>query len=182
MVDLNTARKQSTVCGEGNSIDTVRSSLNVSGSKQCSSVCVQRPGFRHHREEKYACHSPASQQSSDSGEEGLQFKKLYGSPSESPNHQNLHKELLLGHMKGLLLEEKPELHCVLQQRRLDLNREEELALQPPSDLEQELRKRQQKLQEYEMEEQRRIEDQKNVPEFVRVKENLRRIQIIEQND
>lgn len=36
---------------------------------------------------------------------------------------------------------------VLQQRRLDLHREEELALRPPSDLEQELRKRQQKLQE-----------------------------------
>lgn len=46
-----------------------------------------------------------------------------------------------------LLEEKPELQRVLQQRRLDLHREEELALRPPSDLEQELRKRQQKLQE-----------------------------------
>jgi len=45
------------------------------------------------------------------------------------------------------LEEKPELQRVLEQRRLDLHREEELALQPPSDLEQELRKRQQKLQE-----------------------------------
>lgn len=36
---------------------------------------------------------------------------------------------------------------VLQQRRLDLHREQELALRPPSDLEQELRKRQQKMQE-----------------------------------
>lgn len=50
-------------------------------------------------------------------------------------------------LRGLLLEEKPELQRVLQQRRLDLHREQELALQPPSDLEQELRKRQQKLQE-----------------------------------
>ncbi len=30
-----------------------------------------------------------------------------------------------------------------------------------------------------MEEQRRMEDEKNVPEFVRVKENLRRIQLTE---
>ncbi|KTG46523.1 hypothetical protein cypCar_00022881, partial [Cyprinus carpio] len=101
------------------------------------------------------------------------------SPSECPSHQNLHKELLLGHKRGLLLEEKPELQRVLQQRRLDLHREQELALRPPSDLEQELRKRQQKLQEYEMEEQSRIEDEKNVPEFVRVKENLRCIQLTE---
>ncbi|XP_051524396.1 protein FAM107B-like [Myxocyprinus asiaticus] len=157
MLDLNTAKKQSNVCGE-------------------------RSGFRHHRKENYVCHSPASQQSADSGEEVLQLRKLNGSPSECPSHQNLHKELLLGHRKGLLFEEKPELQRVLQQRRLDLHREEELALQPPSDLEQELRKRQQKLQEYEMEEQRRIEDKKNVPEFVRVKENLRHIQITEQND
>lgn len=33
--------------------------------------------------------------------------------------------------------------------------------------------------QYEMEEQRRLEDEKNVPEFVRVKENLRRIQLTE---
>jgi len=32
-----------------------------------------------------------------------------------------------------------------------------------------------------MEEQRRIEDEKNVPEFVRVKENLRHIQLTQQN-
>jgi len=35
--------------------------------------------------------------------------------------------------------------------------------------------------QYEMEEQRRIEDEKNVPEFVRVKENLRHIQLTQQN-
>ncbi|KTF94217.1 hypothetical protein cypCar_00021143 [Cyprinus carpio] len=128
--------------------------------------------------ENYACHSPVSQQSTDSGDEFIQLRKLNGSPGECPSRQNLHKELLLSHKRGLL-EEKPELKRVLQQRRLDLHREEELALQPPSDLEQELRKRQQKLQEYEMEEQRRIEDEKNVPEFVRVKENLRRIQLTE---
>ncbi|RXN29406.1 protein FAM107B-like isoform X1 [Labeo rohita] len=138
-----------------------------------------RPGFRHHRKENYVCHPPVSPQSTDSGDEIIQLRKLNGSPGECPSRQNLHKELLLGHKRGLLLEEKPELQRVLQQRRLDLHREQELALRPPSDLEQELRKRQQKLQEYEMEEQRRLEDEKNVPEFVRVKENLRRIQLTE---
>lgn len=45
--------------------------------------------------------------------------------------------------RGLLPEEKPELKRVLEQRRLDQHRQE--SLQPPSDLEQELRKRRHKL-------------------------------------
>ena len=49
--------------------------------------------------------------------------------------------------RGLVLEEKPELKRVLEQRRLELTREEEQAQRRPSDLEKELRKRQQKLQE-----------------------------------
>ena len=46
-----------------------------------------------------------------------------------------------------MLEEKPELKRVLEQRRLEQHREQELALRPPSDLETELRKRQQRMQE-----------------------------------
>lgn len=49
--------------------------------------------------------------------------------------------------RGLLFGVKPELKRVLEQRRLDLHKEEELARQGPSDLETELRKRQQKLKE-----------------------------------
>ncbi|XP_053705013.1 protein FAM107B-like [Synchiropus splendidus] len=93
---------------------------------------------------------------------------------EVPSNQNLHRELLLSHKRGLLLEEKPELKRVLEQRRLELHREEEQAQRQPSDLETELRKRQQKLQEYEQEEIRQRESQQKVPEFVRVKDNLRR--------
>ncbi|KAK9970683.1 hypothetical protein ABG768_026608 [Culter alburnus] len=176
-----TEHKQSNTVSGGHSFDTSRTMLDLNTTKKQSAVCVERPGFRHHKKEIYVCHPPVSQQSTDSGDEFIQFRKLNGSPGECPSRQNLHKELLLGHKRGLLLEEKPELQRVLQQRRLDLHREQELALQPPSDLEQELRKRQQKMQEYELEEQRRIEDEKNVPEFVRVKENLRRIQLTEQN-
>ncbi|KAG8002716.1 hypothetical protein GBF38_015254, partial [Nibea albiflora] len=82
--------------------------------------------------------------------------------------------------RGLLPEEKPELKRVLEQRRLDQHKEEELAQRRPSDLEMELRKRQQKLEEYEQEEIRQRENQQNIPEFVRVKDNLRRTQTSEQ--
>ncbi|KAF6724711.1 Protein FAM107B [Oryzias melastigma] len=82
--------------------------------------------------------------------------------------------------KGLLLEEKPELKRVLEQRRLERHKEEEMARQRPSDLEMELRKRQQKLQEYEQEEIRQRENQQKIPEFVRVRDNLRRTQTFDQ--
>lgn len=49
--------------------------------------------------------------------------------------------------RGLLLEEKPELKRVLEQRRLELHKEQEMAQRRPSDLETELRKRQLKLEE-----------------------------------
>ncbi|XP_056279341.1 protein FAM107B [Pseudoliparis swirei] len=116
-----------------------------------------------------------------SGNEGVQARKLNGSSVETPSHQNLHRELLLTHKRGLLLEEKPELKRVLEQRRLELHREEELAQRRPSDLQTELRKRQQKLQEYEQEEIRQQENQQKIPEFVRVKDNLRRTQTSEQS-
>ncbi|KAM3872304.1 protein FAM107B [Diretmus argenteus] len=115
----------------------------------------------------------------DCGEDVGQPRKLNGSSVETPSHQDLHRELLLSHKRGLVLEEKPELKRVLEQRRLELHREAELALRRPSDLETELRKRQLKMQEYEQEEIRRREDQKKIPEFVRVRDNLRRTQTFE---
>uniref|UniRef100_A0A3Q3FJ77 Si:ch211-160o17.6 n=1 Tax=Labrus bergylta TaxID=56723 RepID=A0A3Q3FJ77_9LABR len=110
-----------------------------------------------------------------SGDEVTHPRKLNGSSVDPPSYHNLHRELLLSHKRGLLLEEKPELKRVLEQRRLDLHKEEEMARQRPSDLETELRKRQQKLQEI-----RRRESQQKIPEFVRVKDNLRRTQTSEQ--
>ncbi|XP_071374282.1 protein FAM107B [Centroberyx affinis] len=140
------------------------------------------PGFGHHKKETSVCHPPLSRQSTTdcSGEEVSQPRKLNGCSVETPSHQDLHRELLLSHKRGLLLEEKPELKRVLEQRRLELHREEEQAQRRPSDLEMELRKRQQKLQEYEQEEIRRREDQQKIPEFVRVRDNLRRTQTSEQ--
>uniref|UniRef100_A0A3Q3M4M6 Zgc:195245 n=1 Tax=Mastacembelus armatus TaxID=205130 RepID=A0A3Q3M4M6_9TELE len=142
----------------------------------------QKPGYGYHKKETSVGHPPLSRQSTAdySSNDSIQPRKLNGSSVETPSYQNLHRELLLSHKRGLLLEEKPELKRVLEQRRLELHKEEEMARQRPSDLEKELRKRQQKLQEYEQEEIRRRENQQKIPEFVRVKDNLRRTQTLEQ--
>ncbi|XP_062314084.1 protein FAM107B isoform X1 [Osmerus eperlanus] len=140
-------------------------------------VSKERPGLRHHRKENFVCHLPVSRQPAESCEEAMHPRKLNGSTTETPSHQDLHRELLLSHKRGLVLEEKPELKRVLEQRRLEQHREQELALRPPSDLETELRKRQQRLQEYEEEELKRRETQEKVPEFIRVRDNLRRTQV-----
>uniref|UniRef100_A0A8C5H5T7 Uncharacterized protein n=1 Tax=Gouania willdenowi TaxID=441366 RepID=A0A8C5H5T7_GOUWI len=83
----------------------------------------------------------------DNSDENNHLRKLSSSSADTPSYHNLHRELLLSHKRGLVLEEKPELTRVLEQRRLELHKEEEMARQRPSDLETELRKRQQKLQE-----------------------------------
>ncbi|KAM6924601.1 protein FAM107B [Xenentodon cancila] len=146
------------------------------------STVKKKPGFGHQKKEIPVGHLPLSRNSAAdcSGAEITQPRKLNGSSAEIPSYQNLHRELLLSHKRGLLLEEKPELKRVLEQRRLELHKEEEMARQQPSDLETELRKRQQKLQEYEQEEIRQRENQQKIPEFVRVRDNLRRTQTFEQ--
>ncbi|KAL4645859.1 protein FAM107B-like [Arapaima gigas] len=116
------------------------------------------------------------------GGPALHPRKSSGSTPEPPSHQDLHRELLLSHRRGLLPGEKPELQRRLEQRRLEQHREQEQALRPSSrlELEQELRKRQQKMEEYEKEERKRREEQENIPEFVRVKEKLRHVPACEQ--
>ncbi|KAG7220724.1 hypothetical protein INR49_017838 [Caranx melampygus] len=137
----------------------------------------KKPGYGHHKKENSVGHPPLCRQSTgDFSDDIVQPRKLNGSSVDTPSYHNLHRELLLSHKRGLLLEEKPELKRVLEQRRLELHKEEEMARRGPSDLETELRKRQQKLQEYEQEEIRRRENQLKIPEFVRVKDNLRRTQ------
>ncbi|XP_034445621.1 protein FAM107B [Hippoglossus hippoglossus] len=146
------------------------------------STAKKKPGYGRHKKENSAGHQLLSRQSKadSSGDETVHPRKLNGSSADPPTYQNLHRELLLSHKRGLVLEEKPELKRVLEQRRLELHREEEMAQRRPSDLETELRKRQQKLQEYEQEEIRQRENQQKIPEFVRVKDNLRRTQTSEQ--
>ncbi|KAJ8017109.1 hypothetical protein DPEC_G00014350 [Dallia pectoralis] len=149
-------------------------------------VLSQNTGFRHHRKENFVCREAASQQSQEGGEVSEVTRaqlqqprvKLNGATVETPSHHDLHRELLLSTKRGLLPGEKPELKRVLEQRRLEQHREQELAQRPPLELETELRKRQQILLEYEQEEVRRREErERGVPEFVRVKDNLRRTQM-----
>ncbi|XP_023186347.1 protein FAM107B-like isoform X1 [Xiphophorus maculatus] len=142
----------------------------------------KKPGYGNHKREMPVGPLSLAHNSAvdGSGSEIIQLRKINGSSAETPSYQHLHRELLLSHKRGLLLEEKPELKRVLEQRRLELHREEEMAQRRPSDLETELRKRQQKLQEYEQEEIRQRENQNKIPEFVRVRENLRRTQTFDQ--
>ncbi|XP_020560273.1 protein FAM107B-like isoform X2 [Oryzias latipes] len=116
------------------------------------SAVKKKPGFGQNKKEIPADLLTLSHNSAAdcSNAEPAQARKLSGSSAEAPSYQNLHRELLLSHKRGLLLEEKPELKRVLEQRRLERHKEEEMARQGPSDLEMELRKRQQKLQEVSM--------------------------------
>lgn len=126
---------------------------------------------------KEACQAPLNRQATADNNEISHPNKLNGSVAD---FQNLHRELLLGHKRGLLFGVRPELKRVMEQRRGKLHKEEEQARLGPSDLETELRKRQQKLKEYELEEMRQRENQDKIPEFVRVKDNLRRTQMSDQ--
>ncbi|XP_048111328.1 actin-associated protein FAM107A [Alosa alosa] len=114
--------------------------------------------------------------SSEPGQEALiQPKKLVNPVKVSRSHQALHRELLLSHRRPVA-EEKPELQRVLEHRRRQLQirqRREEEQKRRTSPLEQELHKRQQKLDMLE----RELDQQvlaASEPEFIRVKDSLRR--------
>ncbi|XP_041945661.1 actin-associated protein FAM107A [Alosa sapidissima] len=115
--------------------------------------------------------------SSEPGQEALiQPKKLVNPVKVSRSHQALHRELLLSHRRPVA-EEKPELQRVLEHRRRQLQirqRREEEQKRRTSPLEQELHKRQQKLDMLE----RELDNQRvlaaSEPEFIRVKDSLRR--------
>ncbi|XP_016094444.1 protein FAM107B isoform X2 [Sinocyclocheilus grahami] len=134
-------------------------------------------GQKNQKTESSSGASTASQQASEGQDDLIRPKKLFNPVLESSSRRGLHRELLVSHRWGLLPEEKPELKRVLEQRRLEQHREREQASHLPSDLEQELHKRSQRLLAYEQEELRRREDLQNMPEFVRVRENLRHITV-----
>ncbi|XP_059393657.1 protein FAM107B isoform X2 [Carassius carassius] len=140
-------------------------------------VVSQRMGQKNQKTESSSCASTASQQTTEGQDDLIRPKKLFNPVLESSSRRALHRELLVSHRWGLLPEEKPDLKRVLEQRRLEQHREREQASHPPSDFEQELHKRRQRLLAYEQEELRHREDLQNMPEFVRVRDNLRHITI-----
>lgn len=90
-------------------------------------------------------------------------------------------KLAISPMSGLsaiflqLVDSRSEL-ALQEKRRRDqvIKQKEEEAQKKKSDLEIELLKRQQKLEQLELEKQKLQEEQENAPEFVKVKGNLRR--------
>ncbi|XP_072292024.1 protein FAM107B isoform X3 [Eucyclogobius newberryi] len=111
-------------------------------------------------------------------DELIKPKKLLNPVKSSRNHQDLHRELLMNQKRGLAPQNKPELQKVLEKRKreqvLKAQREEQEAHKKRSDLEIELHKRQQKLEQLELDQQKNEEEQENTPEFVKMKSNLRR--------
>ncbi|XP_077190359.1 uncharacterized protein LOC143835868 isoform X2 [Paroedura picta] len=104
----------------------------------------------------------------------IEPKKLPNPVKESKHHREMHRELLFTHRKGLFPEHKPELQRVLETRRLKQLKQQEETHTPLRDLEEELRKRQQKLDQYERE-LAQNGGQDSRPEFILVKESLKKI-------
>ncbi|XP_034735134.1 protein FAM107B isoform X2 [Etheostoma cragini] len=111
-------------------------------------------------------------------DELIKPKKLSNPVKGSRNHQDLHRELLMNQKRGLAPQNKPELQKVMEKRKreqiLKAQKEEQEAHKKRSDLEIELMKRQQKLEQLELDQQKNEEEQENTPEFVKMKSNLRR--------
>ncbi|XP_033878674.2 actin-associated protein FAM107A-like isoform X1 [Acipenser ruthenus] len=118
----------------------------------------------------------------DRNDDLIKPKKLLNPVKASKSHQELHRELLMNQKRGTGIENKPELQRVLEHRKRDQHirkkKEEEEALRLKSPFEQELLKRQQKLDQLEKEQDEQDERPGNAPEFLKVKENLRRTSVL----
>ncbi|KAL6120265.1 uncharacterized protein ACO6RY_04647 [Pungitius sinensis] len=96
----------------------------------------------------------------------------------SSSHNELHKELLFAHKRGVALSSRSELQQVMERRkRVQNNREEEGNSRTP--LENVLLRHQQKQLEREREE--KVGEEAQVMEFIRVRQNLRKIHSAMQN-
>ncbi|XP_051725744.1 protein FAM107B isoform X1 [Ctenopharyngodon idella] len=112
------------------------------------------------------------------GDDLIKPKKLLNPVKSSRNHQDLHRELLMNQKRGLAPQNKPELQKVMEKRKRDqvlkAQKEEQEAHKKRSDLEVELMKRRETLEQLELEQNKNEEEQENTPEFVKMKSNLRR--------
>ncbi|KAM8994725.1 actin-associated protein FAM107A [Ara ararauna] len=110
-------------------------------------------------------------------------KKLLNPIKASKSHQELHRELLMNHKRGLSMESKPELQRVLEHRRrnqlIRKKKEEEDAKKLQCPFKKELLNRHQRLDQLEKEQE---EQEDHVPEFLKVKENLRRTSMVTGNE
>ncbi|XP_058488640.1 protein FAM107B [Solea solea] len=116
------------------------------------------------------------QQEHDDRLDLIRPRKLPNPVLASHQHRNLHRELLFCHRRGLLPRRKPELQCVLEHKQREQHKQRELALRPLSDLEAKLRSRRQRIQVCEIEEKKRNESLRNIPEFIQVRGTLKHVQ------
>ncbi|XP_030586300.1 protein FAM107B [Archocentrus centrarchus] len=133
----------------------------------------------HNKRDRHQCWPVPSHQVTENQQQEesdlIKPRKLPNPVLASHQHRALHQELLFCYRRGVLPRRKPELLCVLEHIQRQKNKQKELALHPPSDLEVKLRIRWQRIQVYELEEKKRSESLKNVPEFVRVRQTLKHI-------
>ncbi|XP_024229680.1 actin-associated protein FAM107A isoform X2 [Oncorhynchus tshawytscha] len=128
--------------------------------------------------------SPPQPESQEEGRDLIiQPKKRLNLVRVSKSHQELHRELRMTHKRGPCLDVKPELQRVLEQRNweqgMKQRREAEEEKKNRSPLQQELLKRHQRLEELERELKAQQEGLQSSPEFIRVKESLRRTTILD---
>ncbi|KAM4583462.1 protein FAM107B isoform 1-T1 [Fundulus diaphanus] len=122
---------------------------------------------------------PPDYMDGDEDEDLIKPKKLVNPVKASRSHQQLHRELLSSCRRGGSgVETKPELQRVLESRKRDQlirqRKQEEEAHRKISPLEAELLKRHMKLEELERQQEQQQEENLRAPEFVKVRENLRR--------
>ncbi|XP_068171687.1 protein FAM107B-like isoform X2 [Antennarius striatus] len=109
-------------------------------------------------------------------------KQLLNPVKASKSHQELHRELMSSCRRGGAgMQTKAELHRVLETRKRDQlikqKKQEDDAHKKVTPLEAELIKRYQRLDELERQQQKEKEDSLKAPEFIKVKENLRRTSV-----
>ncbi|XP_047204781.1 protein FAM107B-like isoform X1 [Girardinichthys multiradiatus] len=122
---------------------------------------------------------PPDYMDGDEDEDLIKPKKLVNPIKASRSHQELHRELLSSCRRGGSgVETKPELQRVLESRKRDQlirqRKQEEEARRKISPLEAELLKRHMKLEELDRQQEQQQEENLRAPEFVKVRENLRR--------
>ncbi|XP_022526376.1 actin-associated protein FAM107A isoform X1 [Astyanax mexicanus] len=119
---------------------------------------------------------PQNRENADKNSAGESPWNLHNPVKASRSHQELHRELLLAHKKGLVVCCKPELQMVLERRKREQTQKEE-GERDRSPLEQVLLKRQQKHEEVtkEKEQEEKVRQEIQLLEFVRVRQNLRKV-------
>ncbi|XP_070759475.1 actin-associated protein FAM107A [Enoplosus armatus] len=121
-------------------------------------------------------------QSEEEGSNLIRPQKPLNPLTASKSHQELHKELRMTHKRRVSQEGKTELQRALEKRkweqRMKASRDQEEAKKSRSPLHQELLKRHQRLEKLE----RDKGPQREGPEFLRVKEGLRRTAVLDSGE